>query len=91
MIQKYVNTHWKQIDSIAYTMQNSPQLGKPIPSSSTVFRPSYKAVQLSDKLQPLRDGPFKVVNKRTEVTCELSTQKAKKTSRRSKSIDSLLS
>ena len=38
---------------------------------------SFQAVESSDKLLPIRHGPYKIVNKPTEVTTEPLTEDSK--------------
>ena len=58
-------------------MQNSPNLDKPLPLNSIVLHRNFGVVQFPDKLKPLRNGPFKLLNKPTEVTYELVTSDGK--------------
>ena len=55
-------------------MQKSPNLDKPLPLNLFVFHRNIKANPFSDNLEPLRNGPFKTINKSAEVTFELLTQ-----------------
>ena len=57
----------KKIKSFAYTMQNSTDLGKPLPLLSFALHRNLKPVQFSDKLEPLRNDPFKIFNQTMEV------------------------
>ena len=59
-------------------MQNLPNLDKPIPVNSVVLHRIFKALHFSDKLKPLRNGPFKKLNKPREVTHKLLTQDRKR-------------
>ena len=52
-------------------MQNTPNADEPLPPNSFVSHRNFEAVQFSDKLKPLRKGPFKFNIKPTEVTYEL--------------------
>ena len=58
-------------------MEISPNLDKPLPVNSFVLHRKSKAVQFSDKLQPLRNGPFKLIKKPTGATYELLKQDGK--------------
>ena len=64
----------KKLNSLAYTRQNSPNLDKPLLLNSFVLHRTFKAVQCSVKLKPFGIGPFKNINRRTEVAYELLTQ-----------------
>ena len=52
------------------------------------FTPKFEAVQFLDKLNQLRSGPFKIVNKPTEVTYEILTQNGRTIHTQKKSFDS---
>ena len=58
-------------------MQNSPNLDKPSPPISFVLHPNFESVRFWDKLKALRNGPFKIVNKRSDVTCQRLAKEAK--------------
>ena len=58
-------------------MQKSPNIDKPLPMIELVLHQNFKAVQFPDKLKSLRKGALKIVNKPTEVKCELSAQDGK--------------
>ena len=73
----YQNAPKKRTNSFAYTMQSSPNLSKPLPLNLFLFYRSFKVVEFSGKLEPLRNGPFKILHKPTEVTYELLTQAGK--------------
>ena len=55
-------------------MQNSRNKYKLLPLNSFVLHRTFKFVQFSEKLKPLRIDPFKSINKPTEVIFELLTQ-----------------
>ena len=55
---------------LPYTMQNSPNLNKPIPMNSIVSYRNSEAVQFLDKMKPIRNDPVKIFNKPTEVNYE---------------------
>ena len=61
----------------AYTMKIAPNLDKSLPLNSFTLHRKIEAVHFSDKLKPLRYGPSKIVNRRTEVKYELLTQDGK--------------
>ena len=58
-------------------MQNSPSFNTPLPLNSFVSHQHFKPVPFSDKLKPLRKGPFKIKIDPAEVTYELLTQDGK--------------
>ena len=45
----------------------SPTLDKPLPLNSIVLHRTFKAPEVSDELEPVHNGPFKTINKPTEV------------------------
>ena len=76
MLQIYSRVHQyalKKINSLAHTIQETTNPDKPLPLNSFVLHRNFKQVQFSDKLKPLRNGPFKIINKPTDVTYELLT------------------
>ena len=44
-------------------MQDTPKVDKPFSKNSFVLHRNFEAVQYSDKLKPLRHGPFNNLNK----------------------------
>ena len=76
MLQIYSKVYQNALkkNSLAYTMQNSPNLDTSLPLNLFVLHRNFEVVQFSDELKPLRDGPFKIVNQPTEVTYEFLTQ-----------------
>ena len=58
-------------------MQDISYLDKPLPLNSFALHRNFMAVFFPDKLKRLRNGPFKIINKTTEVTYELYTQNGK--------------
>ena len=56
---------------------NSANLVKPLPLTSFVSYRNFKALQLSDNLKPVYNGPLKLINKRTESTYTLLTEDGK--------------
>ena len=58
-------------------MQKSHNQDKPIPLISFKLQRIFRVVQFSDKLKPLRNGPFEAFKKPRQVTYELLTQDGK--------------
>ena len=54
-------------------MQNSSNLDEPLPLNSFDFHRDFEVVQLSNKRKQLRNIPYKIFNKPTDVTYETLT------------------
>ena len=65
---------FKKIGFLAYTMPDAPNFNKPLPLSSVASHQFFEVVRFSEQLNPLRNAPFKLNNKPTEVRYEISTQ-----------------
>ena len=68
----YENTK-RKINSFAYfnkTYNNS----RPLDIGTIVVKRSFLHVLFSDKLKPLRNGPFKIINKISDITYEIVNQ-----------------
>ena len=48
--------------------------GKPLPIGTFVLKRNFTHVQFSDKLKPLRIGPYKIIDRLSDVTYELLSQ-----------------
>ena len=48
--------------------------GKPLPIGTFVLKRNFTHVHFSDKLKPLPIGPYKIINRLSDVTCELLAQ-----------------
>ena len=48
--------------------------GKPLPIGTFVLKRNFTHVQFSDKLKPLRIGPYKIIDRLSDVTYELFSQ-----------------
>ena len=60
----------KLINSTAYITKTYHE-GKPLPIGTFVLKRNFTHVQFSDKLKPLRIGPYKNLDKLSDVTYEL--------------------
>ena len=68
----YENT-LKKINSHAYITKTYHE-GKPLPIGTFVLKRNFTHVHFSDKLKPLRIGPYKILDRLSDVTYELLTQ-----------------
>ena len=68
----YENTLWK-INSHAYITKTYPE-GKPLPIGIFVLKRNFTHVHFSDKLKPLWIGPYKIIDRLSDVTYELLSQ-----------------
>ena len=68
----YENTK-RKINSFAYFNKtyNNP---RPIDIGTFVLKRNFLRVHFSDKLKPLRFGPFKIINKVSDITYEIVNQ-----------------
>ena len=68
----YENTK-RKINSFAYFNKtyNNP---RPLDIGTFVLKRNYLHVHFSDKLKPLRIGPFKIINKTSDITYEIVNQ-----------------
>ena len=48
--------------------------GKPLPIGTFVLKRNFTHVHFSDKLKPLRIGPYKIIDRLSDVTYELLAQ-----------------
>ena len=73
MLQIYSLVHIytsKKIKSQAY-ITNTYHEGKPLPLGTFVLKRNFTHVYISDKLKPLRIGPYKILDRLSDVTYEL--------------------
>ena len=68
----YENTLQK-INSHAYLTKTYHE-GKPLPIGTFVLKRNFTRVHFSDKLKPLRIGPYKIIDRLSDVTYELLEQ-----------------
>ena len=68
----YENT-LRKINSHAYITKTYHE-GKPLPIGIFVLKRNFTHVHFSDKLKPLRIGPYKIINRISDVTYELLSQ-----------------
>ena len=68
----YENT-FRKIDSHAYITKTYHE-GKPLPIGTFVLKRNFTHVHFSDKLKPLRIGPYKIIDRLLDVTYELLSQ-----------------
>ena len=68
----YENTLQK-INSHAYITKTYHE-GKPLPIGTFVLKCNFTQVHFSDKLKPLRIGPYKIIDRLSDVTYELLSQ-----------------
>ena len=65
----YENT-LRKISSHAYNTKTYHE-GKPLPSGTLVLKRNFTHVHFSDKLEPLRIGPYKIIDRLSDVTYDL--------------------
>ena len=63
----------KNINSHAYITKTYHQ-GKPLPIGTFVLKRNFSHVHFSDKLKPLRNGPYKILDRPSDVTYEHLSQ-----------------
>ena len=68
----YENT-LRKINSHAYITKTYHE-GKPLPIDTFVLKRNFTHVHFSDKLKPLRIGPYKTIDRLSDVTYELLSQ-----------------
>ena len=68
----YENT-LRKINSHAYITKTYHE-GKPLPNGTFVLKQNFTHVHFSDKLKPLRIGPYKIIDRLSDVTYELLAQ-----------------
>ena len=68
----YENT-LRKINSHAYITKTYHE-GKPLPIGTFVLKRNFTHVHFSDKLKPLRIGPYKIIDRLSDVTYELLAQ-----------------
>ena len=68
----YENT-LRKINSHAYITKTYDE-GKPLPIGTLVLKRNFTHVHFSDKLKPLRIGPYKIIDRLSDVTYELLAQ-----------------
>ena len=68
----YENT-LRKINSHAYITKTYHE-GKPLPIGTFVLKRNFTHVHSSDKLKPLRIGPYKIIDRLSDVTYELLAQ-----------------
>ena len=68
----YENT-LRKINSHAY-ITKTYQEGKPLLIGTFVLKRNFTHVHFSDKLKPLRIGPYKIIGRLSDVTYELLAQ-----------------
>ena len=74
MIQIY-STVYGKINSHAYVTETYHE-GKPLPIGTFVLKRNFSHAHYSDKFKPLRIGPYKILDRVTDVTYELFHQMA---------------
>ena len=68
----YENT-LRKINSHAYITKTYHE-GEPLPIGTFVLKRNFTQIHFSDKLKPLRIGPYKIIDRLSEVTYELLSQ-----------------
>ena len=68
----YENT-LRKINSHAYITKAYHE-GKPLPNGTFVLKQNFTHVHFSDKLKPFRIGPYKIIDRLSDVTYELLAQ-----------------
>ena len=74
-LQKFTDTLRKKF--LDYKMQDTRNFDNPQPINSFVLHRNVKIIPFSDKIKPLRNGPFKFNNNPTDVTHKKLTQERK--------------
>ena len=76
MLQIYSTVYYytqKKLNSYAYITKTYHD-GKPLPIGTFVLKRPFAHVHFSDKLKPLRIGPYKIFDRLSDVTYELLAQ-----------------
>ena len=76
MLQIYSTVYYhtlKKLNSHAYITKTYHE-GKPLPIGTFVLKRHFAHVHFSDKLKPLRIGPYKILDRLSDVTYELLSQ-----------------
>ena len=76
MLQIYSLVHnytLKKLNSQAYITKTYHE-GKPLPLGTFVLKRNFTHVLFSDKLKPLPIGPYKILDRLSDVTYELLSQ-----------------
>ena len=76
MLQIYSTVYYytlKKLNSHAYITKTYHE-GKPLPIGTFVLKRHFAHVHFSDKLKPLRIGPYKILDRLSDVTYELLAQ-----------------
>ena len=60
----------RKINSHAYITKTYHE-GKPLPFGTFVLKRNFTHVHFSDKLKPLRIGPYKIIDRLSDLTFEL--------------------
>ena len=68
-----IRKHSQKINSHAYIIKTHHD-GKPLPTGNFVLERNFYHVHFSDKLKPLRIGPYKILDRLSDVTYELLSQ-----------------
>ena len=63
----------RKINSHAYITKTYHE-GKPLPNGTFVLKRNFTRVRFSDKLKPLRIGPYKIIDRLSDVKYELPSQ-----------------
>ena len=76
MLQIYSTVYYytlKKLNSQAYITKTYHE-GKPLPIGTFVLKRRFAHVHFSDRLKPLRIGPYKILDRLSDVTYELLAQ-----------------
>ena len=76
MLQIYSTVYYytqKKLNSYAYITKTFHD-GKPLPIGTFVLKRHFAHVRFSDKLKPLRIGPYKILDRLSDVTYEILAQ-----------------
>ena len=57
-----------------HILQKTYNVGKPLPIGTSVLKRNFSHIHFSDKLKPLRIGPYKILDRLSDVTYELLSQ-----------------
>ena len=76
MLQRYSTVYentLRKINSLAYITKTYHE-GKPLPIGTFVLKRNFTHVHFSNKLKPLQIGPYKIIDRLSDVTYELLSQ-----------------
>ena len=72
--KSFKNARKSSISSLIKCKKKTTVFDKPLPLISFIVHVIVKAFQICEKLKTIRKGPFKIVNKPTDLTLDCSTK-----------------